>query len=46
MNIAVKTEIEARTLAAELRGYYKGTDWSVRIEHPLFPGDDYRVIVG
>ena len=46
MNIAVKIEAEAKTLAAELRGYYKGTDWVVRIERPLFAGDDYRVIVG
>ena len=46
MNITVKTEAEAKAIAAELRGYYKGTDWAVRIERPLFAGDDYRVIVG
>lgn len=46
MNIIAKTEVEAKAIAAELRSYYKGTDWVVRIERPLFPGDDYRVVVG
>ena len=46
MTIVTETEAAARELAAELRAIHAGTDWTVRIERPLFEGDDFRVVVG
>lgn len=37
---------EARALARRLRRAFVGTDWSVVIHRPLFPGDLFRVVVG
>lgn len=46
MTFTARTFAEARALAAELRVLHAGTDWTVRIERPLFDGDAYRVVVG
>lgn len=40
------TYAEAKEIADRLRAVFKGCDWVVRIEKPLFPGDLYRVVVG
>lgn len=37
---------EARAIAAQLRATVcRGTDWTVRIDRPLFHGDAFRVAV-
>jgi len=36
---------DAKYQAARLRRIYKGTDWRVKIQSPLFDGDSWRVTV-
>ena len=46
MTFTAATYSAARELAIELRAIHTGTDWTVRIERPLFDGDDFRIVVG
>ena len=37
---------DALAYARTARAAFAGSDWTVRIERPLYQGDRYRVIVG
>lgn len=46
MTFTCSTSAKAAAIAAELRAIHAGTNWTVRIERPLFDGDLFRVVVG